>query len=69
MLAGPTTRLLAWIVDLTVIGAAISLITPLFRILHLVSADIASAFSILAYFIISIGHSLFTEWSNSPRQV
>ena len=62
MLASPVTRMLAWIIDL----ASISVLTMIARmglsLIVLVSPEFAMAFSILLYFVITIGYSISLEW-------
>ena len=56
-LAGPVTRFLAWFIDLVIIGFLASLVN-----IAIISADVANAMAILAYFLISIGYGILTEW-------
>ncbi len=61
-LAGPVTRFLAFLVDwgcVMVLANLISLVVGLFGI---VSRDLAMALTIAAYFIVSIGYGIVTEW-------
>ena len=62
-LAGPVARCMAWGVDLVaviVLGQGASSVCAK---LGLISADFASALSMIAYFIVSIGYGIFTEWA------
>ncbi len=68
-LAGPVTRFLAWLVDLASISAIYSVVKALLGILGVVSYDLASAFSILSYFIISIGYGILLEWFWQGRTI
>ena len=61
-LAGPITRFLAWVIDLGSIIALFTLINVLLNIIGIVSYDLASAFSIMLYFIVSIGYGITLEW-------
>lgn len=61
-LAGPVTRFLAWAIDLGVILVMTYVINQLFGILGVISRDLAMAASIMAYFVISIGYGIGTEW-------
>jgi len=61
-LAGPVTRFLAWAIDFGVIMVASIFINRLVMIFGVISYDIASAVSIVAYFILSIGYSIILEW-------
>jgi uncharacterized RDD family membrane protein YckC len=61
-LSGPITRFLAWTIDLATIAVMASIIKSLLGILGIFSQDLASAVSILAYFVVSIGYGIATEW-------
>lgn len=61
-LAGPVSRLLACGIDLACVSVASTLAGTLFRALGIVSVDLARAFMILAYFVISIGYGMAAEW-------
>ncbi len=61
-LAGPITRFLAWAVDLGTIVALISVLNVVFGILGILSRDLAMAANIIAFFIVSIGYGILTEW-------
>jgi uncharacterized RDD family membrane protein YckC len=62
LLAGPVTRFLAWSVDLMAILAVNKLMTVLFGVLGILSPDLATAASILGYFVVSIGYGIALEW-------
>ncbi len=62
LLAGPVTRFLAWSVDFMAILAVNKLITVLFGVLGILSRDLATAASILGYFVVSIGYGIALEW-------
>jgi len=62
MLAGPITRFLAWSVDFMAIIAVNKLLTVLFGVLGILSRDLATAATILGYFVISIGYGIALEW-------
>jgi uncharacterized RDD family membrane protein YckC len=62
LLAGPVTRLLAWLVDFICIVALLMLIQRVVLVLALISADFAGAFSTIGYFAVSIGYGILTEW-------
>ena len=62
LLAGPITRFLAWTIDLALIIVATSVVGAVLGIFGIVSMDLASALSILAYFLISIGYGILAEW-------
>jgi uncharacterized RDD family membrane protein YckC len=61
-LAGPVTRFLAWIVDWACVAMASIVTGTLFGILRIFSWDVATAASIVCYFIVSIGYPIFSEW-------
>jgi uncharacterized RDD family membrane protein YckC len=61
-LAGPVTRFLAWCVDMACIGAISGIINTTLGILGVISRDVAVAATVLAYFIVSVGYSIATEW-------
>jgi uncharacterized RDD family membrane protein YckC len=62
LLAGPVTRFLAWLIDLACITMLAMLAGTLLGILGWVSPDLARAINVLAYFFISIGYGILTEW-------
>lgn len=61
-LAGPTSRLLALLIDLACISAATSSISLLLRLAAIISQDLFMALIILASFLISIGYGIACEW-------
>lgn len=61
-LAGPATRFVAWLVDALVISGACSITGQVLRLFHLLSADVAAALTVLAYFVISVGYAIALEW-------
>lgn len=62
LLASPVTRCLAWSMDLLCIMALLTATNMALAFLQLISPDVAQAVSILAYFVISIGYGIVTEW-------
>ncbi len=60
--AGPVSRMLAWLVDLAVIGVLETTIGTVLGLLRLLSFDLAMAAGVLAYFAISIGYGMLLEW-------
>src|SRR6266536_2892955 len=62
LLAGPVTRFLAWFVDLLCILAVLMLLSLVFSLLQLISANLAGALYLLSYFAISIGYAIACEW-------
>jgi uncharacterized RDD family membrane protein YckC len=61
-LAGPVRRCLAWIIDLACIGVLSFVAGTLLGAMRLISLDFAQATTIVAYFAISVGYGIFTEW-------
>jgi uncharacterized RDD family membrane protein YckC len=62
LLAGPVTRFLAWVIDLVCVIAITGVITSAVALLRLINPDFAVAVTILSYFVVSIGYSMFLEW-------
>jgi uncharacterized RDD family membrane protein YckC len=62
LLAGPMARFAAWGIDLACILTATMALNSLIGFLGLVSLDLARAIGTLAYFIVSIGYGMATEW-------
>jgi len=62
-LAGPISRMLAWVVDLAVIAALVSVIEKILAPLAIFGADFAGALNILAYFVISMIYAAAAEWT------
>jgi len=60
-LASPVIRFLAWIIDILCIVALSNIAGALSRVLGVINWDIASAFSILAYFLIAMGYGMALE--------
>ncbi len=61
-LAGPITRFLAFTIDLACVSAIVSAGGIVSQALGILSFDIAQAFTVLAYFAVSIGYGILTEW-------
>jgi len=61
-LAGPVTRMLAWLIDGTVIVTATYFVNKLIGLIGVASADFMQALGILIYFVISIGYAMAFEW-------
>jgi uncharacterized RDD family membrane protein YckC len=61
-LASPVIRFLAWLIDALCITALANVAGALIGLMGIINWDIASAFSILAYFIISIGYAIVLEY-------
>jgi uncharacterized RDD family membrane protein YckC len=62
LLAGPTTRFLAWLIDLLCISALLTLLGLMLVLLQLISRNLAGAVYALGYFAISIGYGIVFEW-------
>jgi len=62
LLAGPVTRFLAWLVDLSCILSLLTSVGYLLLILQLISPGLGSAVGTLSYFAISIGYGIVFEW-------
>src|ERR1043165_3874778 len=62
LLAGPGSRFLSWAVDLAFIGATSAAVGTVLGSLGLVSADLARAIMVLAYFVIQVGYGIALEW-------
>ena len=60
--AGPATRFFAWLIDLFVIAAALSLAQRFLSIASIFGADWRVAALTIAYFLISIGYAIYLEW-------
>jgi uncharacterized RDD family membrane protein YckC len=61
-LAGPVSRLLAWVIDAMLIGAGISAASKAVSVFGVVSSDWYAAAATIAYFVISIGYGIVFEW-------
>jgi len=61
-LAGPVSRMLAWLIDVFCVSAAASIVTTPLRLLSLVSPDFSYALGLLAAFLLQIGYSIALEW-------
>lgn len=62
LLAGPVSRFGAWFIDFAVVAATMSTLGIIFTMLQLLSPDLSRAIYALAYFFISIGYAILTEW-------
>ncbi|MBE9503786.1 MAG: RDD family protein [Proteobacteria bacterium] len=62
LLAGPVTRLLAWIIDLACIIVATTFSRQALAITGLISPDFSQALTMLSYFLITIGYGIAAEW-------
>ncbi len=62
LLAGPITRFLAWFLDAACVSAVTVVVSILFTFIGLITGDLANAFLIVFYFVLSIGYPIFAEW-------
>ena len=62
LLAGPVTRLLAWLIDLFAIGALNMVLQNTLQIAGVLGADFAQAMGIIGYFVLSIAYGIVLEW-------
>src|SRR6185312_5017053 len=62
LLASPVSRWLAWVIDLVVLMAAMTILGVVLGLLQVLSPDIAGALYALAYFVLSIGYGITLEW-------
>lgn len=60
-LAGPTSRLSAWFVDLACISVVVGSIQKLSGLLGAASADFAAAVQVVLFFAVSIGYGILCE--------
>ena len=68
-LAGPVTRSLAWAIDLAAALVVTQFLNSLIMALGAVVYDVASAFTTLVYFAVSIGYSIVLEWYWQGRTI
>jgi uncharacterized RDD family membrane protein YckC len=61
-LATPVTRALAWAVDAVAIAAGGILVNQVAKFISNASPDLASAFSVVTYFVVSILYAIVLEW-------
>jgi uncharacterized RDD family membrane protein YckC len=61
-LASPVLRLAALIIDWAVVAAAWSLLAAPLALLKLISGDLVGLVGTVAYFVLSQGYRIFTEW-------
>jgi uncharacterized RDD family membrane protein YckC len=63
LLAGPVTRFFAWFIDQLCIQGAMMLVGAIFSPLGMFNFNVAVAFAVIAYFVVSIGYGIFFEWT------
>jgi uncharacterized RDD family membrane protein YckC len=61
-LAGPIPRFMGWTIDAASISVIASIINGLLGFMGIISRDLAAAATVLAYFLVSIGYGIVTEW-------
>ncbi len=66
-LAGPLIRFLAWSIDLAAISALSGVLKTVIDLIGLISADLAQAVLMAAYFLVSIGYGIVCEWNFQGR--
>lgn len=62
LLAGPVTRMLAWLVDAGCIYVALTLTSTFMSVFGILFFDIGRGFYILGTFIVPIGYTIAMEW-------
>lgn len=68
-LAGPFSRLFAWLLDAAIIQAATVLVGKFIMIGQLVNPDLAMGLYIILVFVITFGYSVVTEWFNKGQTI
>lgn len=61
-LAGPVTRMLAWMIDVAVLGVAAALLGLATALLGWMAPDLALAAGTLGFFALQLGYPMATEW-------
>jgi uncharacterized RDD family membrane protein YckC len=61
-LASPALRMLAWCIDVMVVNATWSILATAVGLLQLLSADLAGLVGAVAYFLLTQGYRMATEW-------
>lgn len=61
-LAGPATRFLAWVVDGAAVMVTFSIVNGFTNFLAILSTDVAIAFAVASYFVLSLGYGIVLEW-------
>ena len=61
-LASPMLRFAAWVIDLMVILVALNAVSFFVQITAIISDDLASAFNILVYSLLTLGYAIVCEW-------
>ncbi|MCX7818129.1 MAG: RDD family protein [Kiritimatiellae bacterium] len=61
-LAGPVSRMLAWLVDLAAVAAIVLLVDRALALMRLISPDTSAALRFIGIFVVSIGYGIALEW-------
>ncbi len=61
-LAGPMTRLLAWMVDVLIVGAVSTVLSIAMALLGWMARDLATALATIGFFVLQLGYPIATEW-------
>jgi uncharacterized RDD family membrane protein YckC len=61
-LAGPFSRFVAWLVDISCLALGSKLASIVTNLLGLISLDLSRAISLILFFAISIGYAIACEW-------
>lgn len=61
-LAGPVSRLLAWLVDVLLVLVAWSLLSAVLALLGLLAPDVAAAVATVGFFVVQFGYAMIAEW-------
>ncbi len=61
-LAGPVSRMLAWLIDAALLYACVKLIRLIAAFAGIISTDLSTAFTIFIFFALRFGYSIALEW-------
>jgi len=61
-LACPVTRSVAWVIDIACIAALMMLLRSGLSLVKIISVDLGTSLSVLAYFAAQIGYGIMCEW-------
>ncbi|HVU17992.1 MAG TPA: RDD family protein [Candidatus Didemnitutus sp.] len=61
-LASPVSRMAAWAIDKLIVSAAWSLVSTLLGVLRLLGPDLILGISVVGYFVVSTGYTIYFEW-------
>jgi len=61
-LAGPVSRFLAWLIDISCISAGLTIVGSVLTFVSAISPQLSLALYTLAAFIISVGYAIALEW-------